>query len=69
MKNIVAMLDSRGIPYSQIQREWSRIFIETTDSRTAAKAAFDVFGVVSTSSAVTAESILKKTASVCADLA
>ena len=32
MKNIAAMLDSRGIPYSQIRREWGRIFIETTDS-------------------------------------
>ena len=32
MKNIAAMLDSRGIPYSQIRREWGRIFIETTDA-------------------------------------
>ena len=49
MKNIAAMLDSRGISYSQMRRELGRVFIETTDSRTAAKAAADVFGVVSTS--------------------
>ena len=24
MKNIAAMLDSRGIPYSQMRREWGR---------------------------------------------
>jgi thiamine biosynthesis protein ThiI len=68
MKNIVAMLDSRGIPYSQIRREWGRIFIETTDSR-AASAAADVFGVVSTSPALTAEPSLENAAIVCAALA
>ncbi len=52
MKNIAAMLDSRGIPYSRMRREWGRVFIETTDSRTAAEAAADVFGVVSTSPAI-----------------
>ena len=69
MKNIAAMLESREIPYSQIRREWGRIFIETTGSRTAAEAAADVFGVVSTSPAVTAEPGLEKAASVCAALA
>jgi thiamine biosynthesis protein ThiI len=69
VKNIAAMLDSRGIQYSQIRREWGRIFIETADSRTAAEAAADVFGVVSTSPAVTAEPSLEKAANVCADLA
>jgi tRNA uracil 4-sulfurtransferase len=69
IKNIAVMLDSRGIPYSQMRREWGRIFIETTDSRTAAKAASDVFGVVSTSPAVTAEPSLEKAARVCAALA
>jgi len=68
MKNIVAMLDSRDIPYSQIRREWGRIFIETTDVR-AAKAAADVFGIVSTSPALTAEPTLENAASVCAALA
>ena len=35
IKNIAAMLDSRSIPYSQIRREWGRIFIETADARAA----------------------------------
>ncbi|MDW5550695.1 tRNA uracil 4-sulfurtransferase ThiI [Methanosarcina sp.] len=68
MKNIAAMLDSRDIPYSQIRREWGRIFIETTDVR-AAEVAADVFGIVSTSPALTAEPNLESTASVCAALA
>ncbi len=68
MKNIAAMLDSRDIPYSQIRREWGRIFIETTDFR-AAEAAADVFGIVSTSPALAAESTVESTASVCAALA
>lgn len=66
MKNIAAMLASREIPYSQIRREWGRIFIETTSAKDAARAAADVFGVVSTSPAVSAESSLEKAASVCA---
>jgi tRNA uracil 4-sulfurtransferase len=68
MKNLEAMLNSRGIPYSQIRREWGRIFIETTDPR-AAEAAADVFGIVSTSPAVTAEPSLEDAARVCAGLA
>lgn len=68
MKNIAAMLDSRDIPYSQIRREWGRIFIETTDFR-AAEAAADVFGIVSTSPALTTEPTLESAASVCATLA
>jgi len=68
MKNIAAMLDSRDISYSQIRREWGRIFIETTDGR-AAEAAADVFGIVSTSPALTAEPALENAASVCAALA
>jgi len=68
MKNIAAMLDSRDIPYSQIRREWGRIFIETTDFRAAAAAA-DVFGIVSTSPALTTEPTLENAASICATLA
>lgn len=68
MKNIAAMLDSRDIPYSQIRREWGRIFIETTDFR-AAETAADVFGIVSTSPALTTEPTLESAASVCATLA
>ena len=69
MKNIAAMLESRKIPYSQIRREWGRIFIETADSRAAAEAAADVFGIVSTSPALTTEPSLEKAASICADIA
>ncbi len=68
IKNIVAMLDSRGIPYSHIRREWGRIFIESTDAR-AAEAAADVFGIVSTSPALMAEPSLEKAARMCASLA
>ncbi len=68
MKNIGAMLDSRYIPYSQIRREWGRIFIETTDAH-AAEAAANVFGIVSTSPALTSEPTLENAASVCASLA
>jgi thiamine biosynthesis protein ThiI len=68
MTNIAAMLDSRGIPYSQIRREWGRIFIETVDAR-AAEAAADVFGVVSTSPALSTEPTLESVSAVCAALA
>jgi len=67
MKNIAEMLDSKNIPYSLMRREWGRIFIETTDSR-AAGAAADVFGVVSTSSALITEPNLESTAETCAFL-
>lgn len=67
MKNIAAMLDSKNIPYSLMRREWGRIFIETTDPR-AAGAAADVFGVVSTSSALITEPNLESTAETCAFL-
>src|SRR5690606_27429845 len=68
IKNIEAMLDSKNIPYSQIRREWGRIFIETKDVR-AAEAVADVFGVVSTSPALKAEPTLENAASLCAALA
>ena len=68
IKNIEAMLDYRGIPYSQIRREWGRIFIETNDLR-AAEAAADVFGIVSTSPALSVEPSLESAATVCATLA
>lgn len=67
VKNIAAMLASRDIEFTQIRREWGRIFIETADHR-AAKAAADVFGVVSASPAVTAEPDLESAAGVCAAL-
>lgn len=67
MKNIEAMLDSRGISYSQIRREWGRIFIETSDLQ-AAEASADVFGVVSTSPAQTVQPTLEDAAGICAIL-
>lgn len=69
IRNIAAMLESREISYSQMRREWGRIFIETNDSRKAAEAAADVFGVVSTSPAVAVEASLEDAASACAALA
>ncbi|SFM89592.1 tRNA uracil 4-sulfurtransferase ThiI [Methanolobus profundi] len=68
VKNISAMLDHRGIPYSRINREWGRIFIETDDQR-AAKAAADVFGVVSTSFAQVADATIESAGALCAKLA
>lgn len=68
VKNISAMLEHRGIPYSRINREWGRIFIETDDQR-AAKAAADVFGVVSTSFAQVADATIESAGALCAKLA
>ena len=68
VNNIAAMLDQRNIGYSRIKREWGRIFIET-DNQNAAGTAADVFGVVSTSSAVTTDSTLENAAKLCADIA
>jgi thiamine biosynthesis protein ThiI len=68
MKNISTMLDSRGISYSQIRREWGRIFVETTDPR-AAEAIADVFGIVSTSPALTATPNLEAAARICSGIA
>jgi thiamine biosynthesis protein ThiI len=68
VKNIGSMLDHRGIPYSKISREWGRIFIESDDPG-AAKAAADVFGVVSTSFARVADATIEAAGALCAKLA
>jgi thiamine biosynthesis protein ThiI len=68
VKNISAMLDHRGIPYSKISREWGRIFIKSDDVR-AAKAASDVFGVVSTSFAQVTDATIEAAGALCAELA
>ncbi|WP_407282777.1 tRNA uracil 4-sulfurtransferase ThiI [Methanolobus sp. WCC1] len=68
VKNISAMLDHRGVPYSSITREWGRIFIKSDDVR-AAKAAADVFGVVSTSFAQVTSASIEAAGSLCAELA
>jgi thiamine biosynthesis protein ThiI len=68
VNNIAAMLDQRNVGYSRIKREWGRIFIETDDPAAAGTTA-DVFGVVSTSPAVTTDSTMENAAQVCADIA
>ncbi|MGP8330867.1 MAG: tRNA uracil 4-sulfurtransferase ThiI [Methanosarcinaceae archaeon] len=67
VQNIAAMLDLRNIKYSQIKREWGRIFVHTTDSD-AARVVADVFGVVSTSPAIVSDAIIGDAAKVCADI-
>lgn len=67
MRNISAMLNQRGIKYDGISREWGRIFIETSDS-SAAHAAADVFGVVSTSFTYVVDIQLSNIAAKCAEI-
>lgn len=68
VSNIEAMLSQEKIEYSSVLREWGRIFVETTDPN-AAKAIANVFGVVSTSQAITVEATLEAAASTCAKVA
>lgn len=68
VRNIAAMLDQHGVGYSEIVREWGRIFIHTTDPA-AARVAADVFGIVSTSPAIVTDSTIEAAARVCGDLA
>ncbi|HJH31636.1 MAG TPA: tRNA 4-thiouridine(8) synthase ThiI [Methanosarcinaceae archaeon] len=67
VKNIAAMLNLRDVKYSQITREWGRIFVHTTDPG-AARAVADVFGVVSTSPAIVSNAAIGDAAKVCADI-
>lgn len=67
VQNIAAMLKLRGTRYSQIKREWGRIFVHTTEPEAAGVVA-DVFGVVSTSPAITSDATLADAAKVCADI-
>ncbi|TGC08039.1 tRNA uracil 4-sulfurtransferase ThiI [Methanolobus halotolerans] len=68
MSNIEAMLRQNGVSYSGIGREWGRVFIHTSD-RNAAKAAADVFGVVSASPAQTTDPTIGSAAKMCASVA
>ena len=68
VRNISAMLDHRGIPYSDISREWGRIFIKSDDVR-AAQAGADVFGVVSTSFAQVTDATIEEAGALCAKIA
>lgn len=67
VRNLEAMLKQENVSFSRVYREWGRIFIESDDPA-AAKAAADVFGVVSASSAVKTEADVDAAAKVCADI-
>jgi tRNA uracil 4-sulfurtransferase len=68
MSNIEAMLRQYGVSYSDISREWGRVFIHSTDPNVPTAAA-DVFGVVSTSPARTTEATLEAASRLCAEVA
>ncbi|RQD85194.1 tRNA 4-thiouridine(8) synthase ThiI, partial [Methanosalsum natronophilum] len=68
MQNIKGMLNSLNISYSDVSREWGRIFVHTTDPK-AAKATSNVFGVVSTSPVRTTEATLENIAQYAEDYA
>lgn len=65
--NIKSMLDTCGIKYEDIIRDWGRIYVKTADLR-AIEAVVKVFGVVSASPAVTCEPTLESTAAVSAEI-
>ncbi|MEA1985539.1 MAG: tRNA uracil 4-sulfurtransferase ThiI [Euryarchaeota archaeon] len=65
VRNIEAMLNQGNISFSRVYREWGRIFISTDDPTSAAAAAADVFGVVSTSPAAMTPARIKDVAEVC----
>jgi thiamine biosynthesis protein ThiI len=68
VRNIKAMLNLREVPYSNISREWGRIFVHSTD-KNASKAVSDVFGVVSSSPAISSDGNIESAANTCASLA
>ncbi len=68
VKNIKAMLNADGCPYSEISREMGRVFIHSGDGN-AAKSAAKVFGVVSASPAYICEPSLPASAELCAEVA
>ncbi|MDR2943759.1 MAG: tRNA 4-thiouridine(8) synthase ThiI [Methanosarcinales archaeon] len=65
--NIRQMLDYHGVSYSQIRRDFGRIFIHSSDPAAAEKAAL-VFGVVSVSPAHTCRTEPDAIAALCAEL-
>ncbi len=68
VSNIEAMLAQENVEYSSVRREWGRIFVETNDPA-APKVVSNVFGIVSTSPAITVEATLEAAASKCAEIA
>lgn len=67
MKNIEAMLNQEGVNFSNLKRESGRIFIHSNDVR-AAIVASRVFGVISTSPAITINSNIDDIANASADI-
>ncbi len=68
VKNIKAMLNADGSPYSGISREAGRVFIHSGDAK-AVKSAAKVFGVVSASAVFTCEPDLESAARLSAEVA
>jgi len=68
VKNIKAMLDSKGIVYGDIRREWGRIFINGPGEG-AVEAASRVFGVASVSLARTCKAEIGEIAELAASMA
>ncbi len=66
--NIRAMLESEGVSFEDIIRERGRIFVKTHDPR-APKTVSRVFGVVSSSPAISAGSTVEEAAKFAADVA
>jgi thiamine biosynthesis protein ThiI len=66
--NIKKMLDSHGIPYTSITRDWGRIFIHTSDMRTV-EIASKIFGISSVSPALTTTSDLQHIKALAAQVA
>jgi len=58
VQQIETALNEKDIPFEKIRTEFGRIFIETNEAEKAAEAAAGVFGVVSTSPVVEADSRL-----------
>ncbi|HTX43635.1 MAG TPA: tRNA sulfurtransferase [Methanocella sp.] len=68
IKNLRAMLTSRDVPFEDIVKERGRIYVKTGDAR-APEAASKVFGVVSSSPAISAGSTVEEAARFAADVA
>ncbi len=56
--HILSALDEKGVSYSAVRNEFSRIFVDTNEAKRAAEIAARIFGVVSTSPVVVTSSSL-----------
>ncbi len=63
IENIRAMLEFRGVAFKDIVKERGRIFVHTSDEK-APEVVGNVFGVVSTSAAITAGPTMEEAAAV-----